>query len=583
MQEPIAHPLKISRELVRGHRLHFVAIALLALLSTAGMLVLPITVAALVEALQEGGELVSPAVTLVAVGAGSAIFSALSSYLLAKRGQQLLHRLRIQTMTHALELPLRDVRREGAGNLSARLTADAMHVKSAIDIGPVQLPTAAVTVAGTLVIMGVLDWVLLLVTLASFLVAGGIVAGVTIALRRTYFAMQTELGDMVQRFVAVLEALPTVKACRAQRQVAGGLAESARRAAVLGTATARMESLVIPAITLSQQIALVSVLLGGGARLATGDLTIAEFAAFLLYLLQLTAPLVMAASGLGTLQAGLAARERFNELFAMPTETGGEPAEGAVDVEDLAPAVRFERVTFAYDEQPVLCEVGFTVPRRGMTAMVGLSGSGKSTVLALTERFVLPDEGRVEVLGWDTSTWPLHELRGRLAYVDQGCTLLRDTVRGNLTLGCAEPISDERLMEVLAEVGLADVILALPQRLDTVVGGESDMSGGQRQRLALARAIVADARVVLLDEPSSHLDSVNEQRLRDAVDRIARDRAVLVVAHRISTVQHADHVIVMDDGRVVAEGVHDVLVDDCPEYARLVRGQMVKAALPAVV
>ncbi|MFF5204380.1 ABC transporter ATP-binding protein [Streptosporangium sp. NPDC000396] len=583
MQESIAHPLRISRELVRGHSLHFVAIALLALVSTAGTLVLPMAVAALVEALQKGGGLLSSAVTLVAVGAGSAISAALSSYLLAKRGQHLLHRLRIQTMTHTLELPLRDVRRQGAGDLSARLTADAMQVKSAIDIGPVQLPMAAATVAGTLVIMGILDWVLLLVTLAAFLVAGGIIVGVTIALRRTYFATQTELGDMTQRFVAVLEALPTVKACRAQRQVTGGLAESARRVAVLGTSTARMESLVVPAINLSQQIALVSVLLGGGARLATGSLTIAEFAAFLLYLLQLTAPLVMAASGLSTLQAGLAARERFNELFAMPTETAGEPAEGAVDVEDLAPAIRFEQVTFSYDEQPVLREVGFTVPRRGMTAMVGLSGSGKSTVLALTERFVLPDEGRVEVLGRDASTWPLHELRGRLAYVDQGCTLLRDTVRGNLTLGCAEPVSDERLMEALAEVGLAEVVMALPQGLETVIGDDTDMSGGQRQRLALARAVVSDASVVLLDEPSSHLDSVNEERLREVVDRLARDRAVLVVAHRISTVQHADHVIVMDDGRVVAEGVHDVLVDDCPEYARLVRGQVLKAVLPAAV
>jgi ABC-type multidrug transport system fused ATPase/permease subunit len=214
--------------------------------------------------------------------------------------------------------------------------------------------------------------------------------------------------------------------------------------------------------------------------------------------------------------------------------------------------------------------------------MVGLSGSGKSTVLALTERFVVPGAGRVEVLGRDASVWPLHELRGRLAYVDQGCTLLRDTVRSNLTLGCAQAVSDERLARALDEVGLTEAVAALPQGLDTVIGDDTDLSGGQRQRLALARAIVADARIVLLDEPSSHLDSVNEQRLRDVVDRLARDRAVLVVAHRISTVQHADHVIVMDGGRVVAEGVHDTLVDGCPEYARLVRGQVLKAVLPEI-
>lgn len=205
--------------------------------------------------------------------------------------------------------------------------------------------------------------------------------------------------------------------------------------------------------------------------------------------------------------------------------------------------------------------------------MVGLSGSGKSTVLGLVERFMDPQEGRVEVFGHGADQWPLADLRGRLAYVDQGATLLRDTVRNNLTIGREIPVADEDLLRALRDVGLEEEITRLPDGLDTVLGGNHDLSGGQRQRLALARASLSDAPLVLLDEPSSQLDTLNELRLRRLVDEIGRDRAVLVVAHRISTVRHADHVIVMDGGQVTAEGRHDDLMRTSPMYAELVHGQ----------
>jgi len=240
--------------------------------------------------------------------------------------------------------------------------------------------------------------------------------------------------------------------------------------------------------------------------------------------------------------------------------------------------VRFENVGFGYGDQPVLRDVGLTVPAHGLTALVGLSGSGKTTALGLIEGFMEPDSGRVEVLGRDLADWPLTDLRARIAYVDQSCTLLQDTVRENLLLGHERTPADADLMAALDRVGLGEEIRRLPQGLDTVLGGASDLSGGQRQRLALARAVLSDAPLVLLDEPSSHLDSINEQKLRDVVDALAADRAVVVVAHRISTVQHAGHVIVLDGGRVVDQGTHLGLLDRCPDYADLVSGQTLSTA-----
>ncbi|MBZ4320394.1 ABC transporter ATP-binding protein [Streptomyces huiliensis] len=587
--------LLILREIFDGRRLKLTGILTLALLSTAATLVLPWTVGKLLQAIQDDSGLAKWTWLMVAVGVGSGAANALATYSLSRMGHQLVCRLRIRSMRHAIGLKLHTARREGTGNLASRLTADASAIKGVVDIGPTQLPMAVVTLLGTMVIMGWLDWILLLITLGAFLAALGVVAVVFTALRRKYLSIQNEVGALTEHFVATMEALTVIKAHRAERAVSGRLGAAAERVARYEIGASGLEALLVPVINLGQQVALVAVILGGGARMTNGDLDLSTFVSFLLYLFQLTAPLIMAISSMSTIQMGLASRKRFDDLFALPSEflpseslPSEKPSSGTATPEGTAnapasrkplptvegaPAVRFEKVDFAYGTEPVLREVDLTVPATGLTAMVGLSGSGKSTVLGLVERFMDPGEGRIEVFGHSVDRWPLSELRGRLAYVDQGSTLLRDTVRHNLTLGQEKPADDATLLRALRNVGLAGEIDRLPDGLDTVLGGAHDLSGGQRQRLALARASLSDAPLVLLDEPSSQLDSLNEKRLRALVDEISRDRAVLVVAHRISTVQHADHVIVMDGGRVTAQGRHDDLMRTSPMYAELVRGQ----------
>ncbi|SNT25104.1 ABC-type multidrug transport system, ATPase and permease component [Streptosporangium subroseum] len=574
--------LKIMRELVSGRYGQVLAIGVLALLSAAATLSLPLVVAALVGTVQANKGLTWPALTMVGVGLGAALAGTLAAYLLSRLGERLICRLRIQTMRKSLDLRLSDARREGSGNLATRLTSDAMQLKGAIDIGPIQLPMALITLVGTLIIMGFLDWVLLLITMGGFTVAVGIIIAVIMGLRRKYGAMQENLGELTQQFITALDALTIIKAYRAEDRVTRTLADRAEHLSKLGVQVARMESLMIPVINLGQQVALLTVLVGGGARLLSGELTLAEFVAFLLYLLQLTAPLILAASGASNVQAGLMARQRFSQLFTLPAEnedleTGTVAEAVGESVHPGTPAIQFEQVTFAYGDQPVLHGVDFTVPSSGLTAMVGLSGAGKSTILGLVEHFVTPESGQVRVFGQDMTRIPTDTLRSQIAYVDQSFTLLRDTIRANLSLGHSDLLPDEVLLPALAKVGLEEEILRLPDGLDTVLGGENDLSGGQRQRVALARAALTDARLVLLDEPSSQLDSVNEGKLREVVDELARDRAVLVVAHRISTVQHADQVIVLDRGRVVAEGTHAELLGNSPEYIELVSGQLLRA------
>ncbi|MGN5381203.1 ATP-binding cassette domain-containing protein [Streptomyces lasalocidi] len=165
--------------------------------------------------------------------------------------------------------------------------------------------------------------------------------------------------------------------------------------------------------------------------------------------------------------------------------------------------------------------------------------------------------------------WPLHDLRRNITYVDQAFTLLQASVRQNLTVQHKEPIADSELWEALDSVGLTAAVAALPDQLDTVIGAETDLSGGQRQRLALARALLSDTELVILDEPTSQLDGINEDRFRSIIEDLAHTRAVLVVAHRLSTVRSARHVIMLDGGGLVKEGPHDVLLESCEPYREL--------------
>lgn len=571
---PSGARLRLGRELVDGRWGTAAVVGGLMLVSVAATLLLPLAVTMMIEAVQRGEPLTPVGVAMVAAGLGAAVAGAVATNLLCRRGEAMVARLRLRVIEHALRMRLGDVRAEGSGNIAARLGADAMQIRSATDMVPLQLPMALITLAGTLVMMGLLDWVLLLVTVAGFAVAVIMVIGVIAMLRLRYRSMQEHLGELTNRFVCSLEALTVIKSTRSEAGQTARLAEDVERLRRTAVSGATYESLLIPVINLGQQVALLTVLISGGARLASEELTLAHFVGFLLYLLQLTAPLMMAASGMSTVQAGLTAKARFEALLRLPTEAQEtEPAEAAPAAGDGS-VVRLERVTAGYAEETVLREVSLRVPAVGLTALVGPSGSGKTTVLRLVERLLCADSGTVRVLGEDARAADLDRLRGHLAYVDQESTLLPDTVRRNLELGLDRSCPDTELYAALAKVGMAEQVRAMEHGLDTELLAGRGLSGGQCQRLALARAVLSDAPLLLLDEPTSALDAANEHRLRAVIAEIAKERAVLVVAHRLSTVREAGHVVVLDDGQVRGEGSHEELLAGCPLYAELVRLQL---------
>ncbi|WP_051851946.1 ABC transporter ATP-binding protein [Streptomyces sp. NRRL F-5650] len=570
---------------------------LLSLVAAASTLAIPLLVRELIEALTREEGITRILLWMVPLALSGALASSLSGYLLARAGEQFILQLRARVMEHTLRMPLQTVRAAGAGNLVARITSDAMLLRSVVDAGAVQIPVAVLTGLATIVLMAMIDWVLVLITFAAFALAGCAIWYVLRRVRKGYEAIQIATGGLAQRFTTALTSLLTVKAYRAERRTAESLTQDAAGITRTMLHASRLQSVVLPIMSLGQEIALASIVIVGSARITGGALALPDFIAFLLYLLQLVSPLTIMVMGFGKLQTGLAAKGRFEELLAVPVEPAEAPRrEKAVEpvAADSPDAVRFDRVSFAYDGMPVLKEVSFRVPRHGLTAVVGHSGAGKSTLLGLIEGFMKETGGTLSVLGREVSQWPLPHLRARLGYVDQAFTLLEATIRENLLLGFEpdeeDSVSggDDWLMSALESVDLAETVRSLPDGLDTMLGRDTDLSGGQRQRLALARALLSPADIILLDEPTSQLDALNELRLRDVIDTLARDRAVLVVAHRMSTVMHSDHVVVLKDGSVAGTGTHADLIKTNAHYRDLVESQQwateepaAPAALPA--
>lgn len=570
---PGATGLSIRAELLRGNR-RVVALAFaLGVVAAIATVALPLVVRELITAIQDDDGVLLPILLLAGLALGGGLATALSTFLLARVGERMVLDLRTRMIGRILRLPLHAVRREGTGTLVSRVGSDAAQLRSVVDVGVTEIPVSAVSIVLGLVVMGLLDWVLLLIALGSFAVSAAAIGVVVRGIRRNALEQQTAIGLLAQRLASTIGALPIVRAQRAEEHVSAEIASAAQRASRSAIAAARLQSLVSPVMELGLQVALIGVVVGSGARLANGALTVPDFAAFLLYLLQLVSPLTVVALGVSRLQTGLSARERIAHVLNLEPEVDAGRLAASTDTPEGAPAIAFEDVAFAYDERPVLDGVSFEAPAHGMTAIVGPSGAGKSTILQLVERFVDPGSGTIRVHGHPVQEWRLDGLRRRVEYVDQAFTLLEGSIRENLTLGRDTPATDDQLLQALERVGLRDDVLAMDDGLDERIGRGVDVSGGQRQRLACARALLTEADIVLFDEPTAQLDSVNDELLRVAIEQLATDRAVVVVAHRIATIRSADRIVVVEAGRVVGVGSHDELVDGCPTYADLVARQ----------
>ncbi|MBM7440433.1 ABC-type multidrug transport system fused ATPase/permease subunit [Streptomyces sp. HB132] len=548
----------------------------------------------ILDTVSRGESLVKPLLILVALVVAGAVMSGCQLFILERAGERVVLGLRHRLVARLLDLKVREYDRRQLGDLLSKAGSDTTLLRSVMTANVLDALPGVVTVIGATALMVYLDWVLFLVVLGVLVVVGLGVVPLLARIKSTSRSAQDHVGQLTSALERALSAVRTVKAGNMQAAEADRIGGHAELAYTAGVRTVKLDALAGVGTAMAMQISFLAVLGVGGYRVATGTLPAGDMIAFLLYVMYLASPLMVITAAVTQLQKAFAAAGRIIEVDSMETEDRGTGAvadtsstvpprpkqQGRLPAQrrDKPPSVEFEHVGFGYRaDEPVLSELSFRVESGTKTAIVGPSGVGKSTVLSLIERFYEPTAGRVLIDGDDINTIPLNELRSWIGYVEQSAPVLAGTLRENLLYGVEREVSDDELDQVVRSVRLDGVVARMPAHLDTSVGERgSQLSGGERQRVAAGRLLLRRPALVLLDEATSQLDSVNERALHDAIDALAHSSTTMVIAHRLSTVISADRIIVLAEGTVKAMGTHAELMERDEFYRQLAKGQLLQ-------
>ncbi|MFB9346868.1 ABC transporter ATP-binding protein [Streptomyces heliomycini] len=514
-------------------------------------------------------------VALAALFLAQAALEACGQYLLDVTGESVVRRLRRRLVERLLFVRVRELDGRRVGDLLSRVGTDTTVLRDMVAGSFVQLVTVSVTGVGAAGLMLWIDPVMFLVVAATLLVAAVLVAGVMAGISTSTEQALAGVGAMTADLERALGGIRTVRAARAEPREAERIGADVDTAYTAGVRSARLGSVVGPAMEIAVNGSFLLVLLIGAVRVSGGSMSVSELVAFLLFATYLVMPLAGLFNALSLIQRGLGSLRRIEDVLRLPVE-GSEgadpsaPAPAAVPSGQVSsPLLDVRGVAFSYGDRPVLRDVSFSVPRTGLIALVGRSGAGKTTLVSLVEKFYEPDHGQLLFDGEELRRVAPRAHRARIGLVEQHAPLLYGTLRDNLTYASTEA-DEEAILETLRMVNLAELVERLPDGLETAVGDRGfNLSGGERQRVAIARALLPRPELVLLDEPTSQLDPINERDLTDMLRGISRERALLVVAHRMSTVRAADRIVVLDDGRVSAVGTHEQLLTEDPFYRRL--------------
>ncbi|MEL5960318.1 ABC transporter ATP-binding protein [Streptomyces sp. CLV115] len=568
-----------------GHaRPHWRALTLslvLSLLAGVSGLVQPKFAQHILDRLATGGSVARPIAVLAALLVAGALLTGANAWLEQRTSERVVRHVRRDLVHRLIRLRVTEIDRRPPGDLIARVTSDSTLLKSAATQGLIMSVNGLLTFVGALVMMATLHLGLLAATILVLALVGVVMTVVLPRIRRAVAREQSAVGVVGSLLDRSLGATRTVKANGAESRETRAAQDAVEDAYHAGLISARYSAIVTMLGGASIQTAFLVVLGLGGMLVANGSMDASALIAFLLYVFFLASPIASLVGGAAMLQQGLGAVGRIDQVAVMPLEDDIDPALADVTTSGPPPTVEVAGLEFAYaGRSPVLHGVSFTVPGGTQTALVGLSGAGKTTLFSLLQRFYEPNAGCLRIGGQDIASLPRAEVRRRIAYVEQDAPALAGTFRENL-LYAAPDAPDEDIAEVLRVTRLDDLVARLDKGLDTPVGARGvTLSGGERQRLAIARALLRRPEVLLLDEATAQLDARNEQALSELVTGLARHCTVLLIAHRLSTVIEADQIVVLEHGRVRAVGTHHALMDDDELYRELAATQLLARASP---
>lgn len=509
---------------------------------------------------------------LIAVVAGSIIVQSVTSYMLTKilsvEAQHLISQLRIKVQKKILSLPISYFDNNKSGALVSRIMNDVEGVRNLVGTGLVQLIGGLITAVISLVLLIRISPMMtfyVLVPVAIF----AVVAAKAFTYIRPIFKMRGVINaDVTGRLTESINGVRVIKGFNAEEQENKTFEKGVEQLFLNIKKSLTSTAIITSSATLLLGLASAGIMGIGGYMIINGSLTFGEFISFTLYLGFMIAPIVQMSNIGSQLTEAFAGLDRTQEIMNMPPENNDHTR--TIQLPSIKGDIKFEDVTFSYEHgKEVVKGISFDAPSGSVTALVGSSGSGKTTIASLAASFITPDSGTITIDGIDLSKITLSEYRKNLGVVLQDDFLFEGTIRENI-LFARPQAGEERLAKAVNSAYVNEFTDRFELGLDTVIGERGiKLSGGQRQRIAIARAILADPKIILLDEATSSLDTESEALIQESLTALMQGRTTFVIAHRLSTIRKANQILVIEAGRIAERGNHDELITKKGRYYEL--------------
>ncbi|KNF09402.1 ABC-type multidrug transport system, ATPase and permease component [Gottschalkia purinilytica] len=500
-----------------------------------------------------------------------AIASGLSIYLLNRIGHNVVANLRDMLWKKIIHLPIHYYDKYETGETLSRVINDTAVVKELITEYLANCLAGVISIIGSVIILLFLDWKMTLV----MLIAIPLSMVVLTLLGKKMFNISKGMQEETARFTSVLnQVLPEIRLVKASN--AEEIEYDRGKTGItnifkFGLKEAKVQALITPMISFILMIILVAIVGYGGVRVSSGALTAGDMVAFILYLIQIIMPMAQLTVFFTQLQKAMGATERITTVL----EHEVEDLHVGKKLKEINETITVENVDFAYEEEKVLSNMNFTIEHGKVTAIVGPSGGGKTTMFSLLERYYKPTNGVIKLGNTPIDEFTLESWRSNMGYVAQESTLIYGTIRDNICYGIDKDVSDEELERVTKMAYAYNFISEFPNKFDTEVGERGiKLSGGQRQRIAIARALLRDPQILMLDEATSSLDSKSEIYVQKALDNLMKGRTTLVIAHRLSTVIDSDKILFVEKGHITGSGTHEELFKTHDMYREFATQQL---------
>ncbi len=495
-----------------------------------------------------------------------------STYCLSWVSGNVVMQIRRKIFNHFMHMPVSFFDKEQTGSLLSRITYDSEQVSAATSRALVSIVREGASIIGLLVLMFWNSWQLSLVLFAVAPVVAWAISIVSKRFRKISKNMQTSMGHVASSSEQMLKGHKVVLTYGGQdvEKERFDKVSNQMRQQTMKLVTA--QAAANPIIQMIASVAIVVVLFLASVDSIKAELTPGTFTVVFSAMFGLMRPLKALTGVTAEFQRGMAASQTLFSLMDLETEKNT----GTLQPQSVKGDVEVKDITFTYQgaEKSALENVSFTIPKGNTVALVGRSGSGKSTIANLFTRFYDVDSGTIELDGHDIRDYELKNLRQHFALVSQNVHLFNDTVANNIAYAAEEEYTREQIEHAAKLAHATEFIEGMENGFDTIIGENgASLSGGQRQRLAIARALLRDAPVLILDEATSALDTESERAIQSALDELQKDKTVLVIAHRLSTIEQADEILVVDDGHIVERGAHAELIQHDGAYAQLHRIQ----------